>query len=483
MRTYDKLYIGGEWKKAAGQDLIDVHCSSTEEIIARVSAGTEADADAAAKAARAAFDGWANTPVAERADFLQKISDGLAARKNEIGNIIAQEVGMQVKLATAIQAGLPIASFANFARILREYQFEEKAGNSTIVREPAGVVVAITPWNFPLHQAAAKIAGALAAGCTTILKPSSLAPINAFILAEVIDAVGLPPGVFNLVSGPGARIGETLCLHPDVDMITVTGSTAAGIRIAELAAKGVKRVALELGGKSASVILDDADLSVAVKWTVSSCFLNSGQTCNACTRMLVPASSYLEVAKLAVAEAAKFTLGDPLEDTTKLGPLVSKAQRESVFGFIRKGIEEGAELLAGGPELPEGLAKGWYVKPTIFGRVDPRSTVAQEEIFGPVLAISTYVDEEEAVRLANDSIYGLGGAVFSASDERAARIARRIRTGQVDINGGLFNLQAPFGGFKQSGHGREHGPIGLEEFLEYKALQFKVEKKPASSGS
>ena len=319
----------------------------------------------------------------------------------------------------------------------------------------------------------------LAAGCTIILEPSSVALLNAFILAEVIDAAGLPLGVFNLVTGPGAKIGETLCLHPEVDMITVTGSTAAGIQIAGLAAKGVKRVTLELGGKSAAVILDEADLPSAVKATVNSWFLNTGQTCNASTRMLVPAASYPEVARLAAAEAAKLTLGDPLADIRKLGPVISKSQRESVVGFIRKGTEEGAELVAGGPEPPEGLPKGWYVEPTIFGRVQPDATIAKEEIFGPVLAIMTHQDEEEAIRLANDSIYSLAGAVFSGSEERAVRVARRIRTGQIDINGGPFNLQAPFGGFKQSGHGREHGRVGLEEFLECKALQFKVEKKPA----
>lgn len=483
MKIYDKFYINGEWRQPAGREMIDVVCSSTEETIARVAAGTEADVDAAAKAARTAFQGWANTPVADRAVLLKKISDGLAARRDEIGKVIAQEVGMQIKLAIAIQASLPVASFANFARLLGEFQFEVQIGNSRIVREPVGVVAAITPWNFPLHQIAAKVAGALAAGCTVILKPSTVAPLNAFILAEVIDSVGVPPGIFNLVPGRGAQVGEALCAHADVDMITLTGSTLAGKRIAELAAQGIKRVALELGGKSASVILEDADFPAAVRWTVSSCFLNSGQTCNACTRMLVPASNYPEIAKLAAAEAAKYTVGDPFAETTKLGPLVTRSQRDMVLGYIRKGIEEGAELLAGGADPPAGLPKGWYVNPTVFGQVKPHSTIAQEEIFGPVLAIINCNDEEDAIRIANDSIYGLGGAVWSKDEERAIRVARRIRAGQVDINGGPFNINAPFGGFKQSGHGREHGHIGLEEFLEYKALQLKVEKKTAAASA
>jgi len=343
-----------------------------------------------------------------------------------------------------------------------------------VVREPVGVVGAITPWNYPLHQIALKVAPALAAGCCVVLKPSELTPFNAFVLAEVIEAAGLPAGVFNLVVGLGATVGEALVRHPGVDMISFTGSTRSGKRIAEVAAQSVKRVALELGGKSASVILDDADLAGAVKSTVNGCYLNSGQTCTALTRMLVPASKYEEAAKIAAEVAKGFTVGDPLAETTKLGPLTSKAQLERVRGYIRKGIEEGAELVAGGAEPPEGVpAGGYYVKPTIFGKVKNSMTIAQEEIFGPVLAIIPYADEDDAVRIANDSIYGLAGAVWSKDEARAQRVARRIRAGQIDINGGSFNMNAPFGGFKQSGHGREAGTYGLEEFLEYKALQLK----------
>jgi betaine-aldehyde dehydrogenase len=343
-----------------------------------------------------------------------------------------------------------------------------------VVREPVGVVGAITPWNYPLHQITLKVAPALAAGCTVVLKPSEVAPFNAFILAEAAESVGLPKGVLNVVTGYGADAGEALVKHPGVDMISFTGSTRAGKRISELAAQTVKRVALELGGKSASVILDDADLPAAVKGTVNGCYLNSGQTCTALTRMLVPESKYEEAARLAADAAKSFTVGDPLAETTRLGPLTSKAQLERVRSYIKKGIEEGAELVAGGAEPPEGVpAGGYYVRPTVFGKVKNDMTIAQEEIFGPVLSIIPYKDEEDAVRIANDTVYGLAGAVWSRDETRAQRVARRIRAGQVDVNGGAFNMNAPFGGFKQSGHGREAGVYGLEEFLEYKSLQLK----------
>jgi len=336
------------------------------------------------------------------------------------------------------------------------------------------VVGAITPWNYPLHQITLKVAPALAAGCTVVLKPSEVAPFNAFILAEAAEATGLPKGVLNIVTGYGPEAGEALVRHPGVDMISFTGSTRAGKRISELAAQTVKRVALELGGKSASVVLDDADLPTAVKSTVNGCYLNSGQTCTALTRMLVPESRYEEAAKLAAEVARSFTVGDPLADTTKLGPLTSQAQLERVRSYIKKGMQEGAELVTGGVEPPEGApAGGYYVRPTVFGKVRNDMTIAQEEIFGPVLSIIPYKDEEEAIRIANDTVYGLAGAVWSKDEARAQRVARRIRAGQVDINGGPFNINAPFGGFKQSGHGREAGVYGLEEFLEYKSLQLK----------
>lgn len=470
----DKFYIGGQWVAPSSSETIEVHRTNDGSVMGKVPAGTERDVDAAVAAARAAFESWAATPVEKRAEYLQKISDGLKSRADEIAKTISQEVGMPVKLSSRIQAGLPIAGFANYGRLAREFQFEQRVGNSLVVREPVGVVGAITPWNYPLNQIALKVAPALAAGCTVVLKPSEVAPFNAFILAEVIDAAGLPKGVFNLVTGFGPKAGEALVRHPQVDMISFTGSTRAGKRISELAAQSVKRVALELGGKSASVILEDADLATAVKSTVNMCYLNSGQTCTALTRMLVPQSRYDEAARIAAEVAKGFTPGDPLADTTKLGPLASAAQLERVRSYIQKGISEGAELLTGGIEPPQGVpAGGYYVQPTVFGKVKPGSTIEQEEIFGPVLSIIPYKDEEDAVRIANDTIYGLAGAVWSKDEAHAQKVARRIRAGQVDVNGGAFNMNAPFGGFKQSGHGREAGVYGLEEFLEYKSLQLK----------
>jgi aldehyde dehydrogenase (NAD+) len=469
----DKFFINGQWAFPIAKETIDVHNAGTGEVMGKVPAGTEKDIEAAVAAARAAFEGWSATPAAKRAEYLQKISDGLKARAAELASTIAQEVGMPIKMSARIQAGLPIANFANYAKLAGGFEFEKKVGNSVVVREPVGVVGAITPWNYPLHQIALKVAPALAAGCTVVLKPSEVAPFNAFILAEVIEAAGLPKGVFNLVTGFGPAAGEALVKHPQVDMISFTGSTRAGKRISEVAAQTVKRVALELGGKSASVILEDADLAAAVKGTVNGCYLNSGQTCTALTRMLVPESLYQKASELAVEAAKGFTLGDPMQETTRLGPLSSQMQRDRVREYIRKGQAEGAELLTGGADQPEGLPGGYYVKPTIFGKVKNSMTIAQEEIFGPVLSIIPYKDEEDAVRIANDSPYGLAGAVWSGDEARAQKVARRIRAGQVDVNGGAFNMNAPFGGFKQSGHGREAGTYGLEEFLEYKSLQLK----------
>jgi betaine-aldehyde dehydrogenase len=474
MPNRDRFFIGGQWTAPSSRESIEVHNAGTGEVMGRVPAGGEKDVDAAVKAARSAFDAWSATPAPERAAALEKISAGLKARADELAKLIAQEVGMPLKMASRIQVGLPIANFANYGKIVSQYSFETRVGNSLVVREPVGVVGAITPWNYPLHQITLKVAAALGAGCTVVLKPSEVAPFNAFVLAEVVEQAALPKGVFNLVTGYGAQAGEALVRHPSVDMISFTGSTRAGKRISELASQSVKRVALELGGKSASVILDDADLPSAVKSTVNGCYLNSGQTCTALTRMLVPQSRYEEAKKIAAEVAAGFTVGDPLAESTKLGPLSSQAQLERVRSYIRKGLDEGAELVAGGVEPPPGVpAGGYYVRPTVFGRVKNSMAIAQEEIFGPVLSIIPYGDEEEAVRIANDTVYGLAGAVWSKDDSRAQRVARRIRAGQVDVNGGAFNMNAPFGGFKQSGHGREAGVYGLEEFLEYKSLQLK----------
>ena len=478
MEDRTQYYIGGSWVDPAGTGSIAVHCPTDGSLLARIPQGNERDADLAVQAARAAFDGWAATPAAERAEYLSLIQAGLSARAEEIARAITLEMGMPLKLSKLIQAGSPIANFGLYAKLLADFPFEERVGNSLVVREPAGVVAAITPWNYPLHQIAAKVAAALAAGCTLVLKPSEVAPLDAFILAEVIHEAGLPAGVFNLVTGYGETVGEALVAHPQVDMVSFTGSTRAGIRVSQLGAATVKRVALELGGKSAAIILDDADFPRAVKGVVSNCFINSGQTCTAQTRMLVPGERYQEAARLATEIAGSYRPGDPMVPETTLGPLASGQQLERVRGYIRKGIEEGAELLCGGPELPDGVNPGgYYVAPTVFGRVDPKSSIAREEIFGPVLSIISYQDEDDAVRIANDTPYGLSGGVWSGSEERAQQVARRMRTGQVDINGAPFNIRAPFGGFKQSGNGRELGVYGLEEFLEYKAIQFRPPPK------
>lgn len=471
MQVRDKLYINGRWVPSQSTRRIDVTNAATEAVMGQVPDGVAADVDSAVAAARAAFEPWAATPVDKRADYLQRIADGLTARSDEIARCITAEVGMPLKMSQRIQAALPPQVMASYAKLVRGYEFEERIGNSLVMREPVGVIGCITPWNYPLHQAVTKVAPALAAGCTVVLKPSEVAPLTAFMLAEVIGAAGLPAGVFNLVCGTGPVVGEALAAHADVDMISFTGSTRAGKRVSELAAATVKRVALELGGKSASVVLPDADLARAVRGTLNSCFLNSGQTCTALSRLLVPAARYEEAARLVVETAGSYTLGDPLAPDTKLGPLISDTQRQRVRSYIRKGIEEGAQVLLGGPDTPAGFDRGYYVQPTVFGPVEPHMTIAQEEIFGPVLSIIPYASEDDAVHIANNTVYGLSGAVWSNDDEHARRIARRLRTGRVEINGGAFNMLAPFGGYKQSGHGRELGRYGLEEFLEVKSLQ------------
>jgi aldehyde dehydrogenase (NAD+) len=471
VQSRDKVFIGGEWVEPEGTETLEVVNSTTEETMGTIPGCTAADADSAVRAAREAFESWSQTSQEERAGFLAAIAQGLGERSDEIAATIAQELGMPLKLSKIIQAGLPIGQFAAMPQLMEEVAWEEEIGNSRVLREPVGVLGAITPWNYPLNQIAAKVAPALAAGCTVVLKPSEVVPLNAFILAEVVESVGLPAGVFNLVTGTGPVVGEAIAAHPGVDMVSFTGSTRAGRRVSELASATVKPVAMELGGKSPNVILDDADLSKAVPDGVAKCFLNSGQTCSALTRMLVPREKLAEAEEIAAQTAEAFTPGDPFEDSTRLGPLVSDVQRERVRGYIEKGEAEGAKLLTGGGAPPEGLERGYFVRPTVFSEVTSEMTIAQEEIFGPVLAIEPYENEDDAVRIANDTLYGLAGGVWSGDQERAISVARRIRTGQIEINGGAFNPLAPFGGYKQSGHGRENGRYAIDELLQVKSLQ------------
>jgi aldehyde dehydrogenase (NAD+) len=469
--VHDRLYIGGQWVQATGDETIDVVNPYTEEVIAGVPAGTAADVDRAVAAARAAFPGWAATSVDERADLLDAVAEQLSERGDELAAIIASELGAPVGLARLIQVGLPTMSFASMRGLLDGLAFEEEVGNSLVVREPIGVIAAITPWNYPLHQIAGKLAPALAAGCTVVLKPSEVTPLSAFVLAEIFDEVGLPPGVVNLVTGYGQVIGEAMIGHPDVDMVTFTGSEGVGRHIGEVAGHNLVPAALELGGKSACLVLDDADMQLAITACVTRCLLNSGQTCIALTRLLVPRGRLPEAEAIAGAVAEAHKLGDPFDPATQQGPLVSAQQRDRVREWIRRGSQEGARLVTGGAEPPVGLDRGYFVAPTVFSDVRSDMTIAQEEIFGPVLSIIAYDDEEDAIRIANDSRFGLSGAVWSGDEGHGLSVARRIRTGQVDVNGGAFNPCAPFGGVDCSGHGRELGAHGLEEFFYIKSIQ------------
>jgi aldehyde dehydrogenase (NAD+) len=471
MIVRDALFVGGSWARPDGAEAIEVGNAATEEVLGRVPAGSPLDVDRAVAAARRAFDEWSRAPVDERAKAVERLGEALGARVPEIGALVAQEVGMPLTMATVIQAALPAMVMGSYGPILREVPLEERIGSSLVVREAAGVVAAITPWNYPLHQAVAKVAPALAAGCTVVLKPSEVAPLSAFVLAEAAEEVGLPPGVLNVVTGRGAAAGEALVGHPDVDVVSFTGSTAAGRRVAALAAQTVKRVTLELGGKSPSIVLDDADLEDAVNSAVRQCMLNSGQTCIAWSRLLVPRELHDRAVEVAAAVVDGYVLGDPLDPATTLGPVATAAHRDRVRAAIRSGVDEGAALAAGGEAGPSGRDRGWFVRPTVFGGVDNAMSVAREEVFGPVLAVLPYDGEDDAVRMANETIYGLAAGVFSGDRERALRVARRLRAGMVDVNGGGFNMLAPFGGYKQSGYGRELGRHGLEAYFEVKSLQ------------
>ena len=470
LKAYHGLYIDGSWQAAAGRELLEVVNPATERAFATISLGTADDVDAAAKAARAAFAGWAASSVEERVAVIRNIIAGIKARASELAAAISDEMGAPMRLASTAQVGSGLGHFQSIIPILENYQFEEDRGASLIVKEPAGVCGFITPWNWPLNQIACKVAPALAAGCTMVLKPSEIAPVSAYLLAEIIAESGLPAGVFNLVNGDGPTVGAAISSHPEIDVVSFTGSTRAGREVARNAAEGIKRVTQELGGKSANIILDDvADFARAVGGGVIGCFGNSGQSCNAPTRMLVPEARMAEAAEIARAAAAKAAVGDPKAEGTRLGPVVSELQFNKIQGLIEKGIAEGAELVTGGPGRPEGLAAGFYVKPTVFANVSNDMSIAREEIFGPVLCIIGYQDDEDAVAIANDTEYGLSGYV-SGESAHASEIARRLRTGNVHINGAGPDFAAPFGGYKKSGNGREWGVEGFEEFLETKAI-------------
>jgi len=470
MKSYDQHYYDGAWQPSSGTATIDVISSATEAVVGRVPRGSIEDVDRAVKAARCGFESWSRVPLEERAQWLEKLAAAMKPRVPEVAEAISHEVGTALSYATKVQVEFPVTMIAMNARFIRGAKLEEELGNSLVVKEPIGVVGCITPWNYPLHQAVCKIAPALAAGCTVVLKPAELAPLSVFMLAEAAHEIGLPAGVLNIVSGEGRVVGEALVGHPDVDMVSFTGSVQAGRRVASLAGDGIKKVCLELGGKSAFLVLDDAPFDKAIPAGVNNCMQNSGQTCSAWTRMLVPRSRHDEAVALATAQLAKLTLGDPFDAATRLGPLASSRQRDTVLGYIEQGRKEGATLVAGGGR-PAGLPTGYFVEPTIFANVAPGMVIAQEEIFGPVLSIIPYGSEADGVRIANDSIYGLAGGVWSATRERALAVARQMRTGQVDINGGRFNVLAPFGGYKKSGFGRELGPLALEEFFQLKSIQ------------
>ncbi|MGW7353120.1 aldehyde dehydrogenase family protein [Streptomyces sp. NPDC054784] len=472
MQAHDGMYIDGAWRPAAGTGTIEVVNPADESVVGAVPAGEAADVDVAVGAARAALPGWAGTAAAERAARIAALRDVLGARQEEIAQTVTAELGAPIGFSRMVHAAVPVQVAGSYARLAAEFPFEERVGNSRVLHEPVGVVGAITPWNYPLHQIVAKVAPALAAGCTVVLKPAENTPIVAQLFAEAVHEVGLPAGVFNLVTGLGPVAGEALAGHADVDLVSFTGSTAVGSRIGALAGGAVKRVALELGGKSANVILPGADLTRAVKVGVANVMANSGQTCSAWTRMLVDAERYDEAVRIAADATAKYVPGDPLDESVRTGPVVSARQRDRVAGYVARGEEEGARIVAGGAGAPEGCERGWYVRPTVFADVTPEMAIAQEEIFGPVLSVLRYEDLDDAVRIANGTVYGLAGAVWSDDEDAAVAFARRLETGQVDINGGRFNPEAPFGGYKRSGVGRELGAYGLGEYLQTKSLQF-----------
>ncbi len=470
MSNRQKFYINGEWMQPSSTATLKVINPATEEAIDSIALGGLADVDRAVAAAKAAFETFSQTSRDERVALMEKIIATYSARMGEVAEVISQEMGAPMALAKAAQAPSGLGHFMTTLEVLKNFQFEEDIGNSHIIREPAGVCGFITPWNWPINQITCKVAPALAAGCTMVLKPSEVAPLNAILFTEILDQAGVPAGVFNLVNGDGQGVGVALSSHPDVDMMSFTGSTRAGIEVARNAAPTVKRVAQELGGKSANIILDDADFQQAIARDVFSLCMNSGQSCNAPSRMLVPQERMDEAAAIARAAAENVKVGNPNAQDTTIGPVASEAQFNKIQNLIEKGIDEGAQLETGGPGRPDGLNQGYYVRPTVFSHVTNDMTIAKEEIFGPVLSLIGYKDDEDAVRIANDTIYGLSGYISSGNPERAKALARQIRSGNVHLNGASMDNKAPFGGYKQSGNGREWGVHGFEEFLEVKAI-------------
>ena len=471
MQVHDKLYINGKWVDATSESVIEVINPTNEKIVGKIPVGSKSDVDDAVHAATNAFKIWSKSSIEDRIEKLNLLSQKIKEKTELLATTITSEVGTPIEYSRMAMVGTPRVVSRSYAKILETYEWEENVRNSLIVKEPIGVCAFITPWNFPLHQIIGKVAPAIAAGCTMILKPSKEAPLNAFILAEIIDEIDLPPGVFNLVSGHGAEIGEYLAKHPGIDMVSFTGSTDAGKNVSRAASDSIKRVTLELGGKSANVALEDCNPQIVAKMAINGCFQNSGQTCSALTRLIIPKKLSKEISDIIVERVSRYSTGDPMDEKTKCGPMVSSKQQHSVTEYIKTGIEEGGKLIAGGLGMPEHLDTGFFVKPTVFTDIKTNMTIWKEEIFGPVLVIATYENEDEALLLANDSIYGLSGAVWSNDKEKAINFAKQMKTGQVSVNGGHFNVNAPFGGYKMSGNGRELGIHGLEEFLEIKSIQ------------
>ncbi len=470
MKDCRKFYIDGKWVDPAKAHDFPVINPANEQPVATISLGSAEDVDRAVAAAKRAFESYSETSVQERLDLLRRIIEVYQSKMEEMAAAISQEMGAPSSLSRKAQAPAGLAHLLETVKVLEHFKFEELKGSTLMRKEPIGVCGLITPWNWPMNQIVCKVAPALAAGCTMVLKPSEFAPLSAYLFAQILHEAAVPPGVFNLVNGDGPTVGAAISSHPDIAMVSFTGSTRAGVAVAVAAAPTVKRVTQELGGKSANILLDDADFEKAVKQGVQECFRNTGQSCNAPTRMLVPRAKMAEVIAAARQASETTKVGDPLAEDTGVGPLASKAQFDKVQRLINKGIEEGAKLIAGGPGRPEGINKGYFVKPTVFADVSNDMTIAREEIFGPVLCIIPYEDEDDAVRIANDTPYGLSGFVTSGNRERAVRVAKRLRSGNVHINGARIDFGGCFGGYKQSGNGREWGEAGLEEFLELKAI-------------